>query len=75
MTGHFGGYLVKRQKIGAFELKKSSAALAPLKKKLQSRELKSASAQLARVVNRMFPALEGKTYSPRLKGRVYVGFA
>ena len=48
--------MAKRQKIGAFELKKSIAALAPLKKKLQSRQLR-ASAQLAHVVNRMFITL------------------
>ena len=59
MTGYFGGYISKRQKIGQFELKKSVAALAPLKNKLQSRQLR-ASAQLAHVVNRMFITLEGK---------------
>ena len=59
MTGYFGGYISKRQKLGQFELKKSIAALAPLKTKLQSRQLR-ASAQLAHVVNRMFVTLEGK---------------
>ena len=59
MTGYFGGYIAKRQKLGQFELKKSIAALAPLRSKLQSRQLR-ASAQLAHVVNRMFITLEGK---------------
>ena len=40
-------------------MKKSIAALGPLKKKLQSRQLQ-ASAQLAHVVNRMFVTLEGR---------------
>ena len=49
----------KKQKIGGFEVKKSIAALAPLKNKLQHRQL-HASAQLAHVVNRMFVTLEGR---------------
>jgi len=60
MTGYFGGYISKRQKIGQFELKKSIAALNPLREKLEARDLKSASAQLAHVCNRMFVTLEGK---------------
>ena len=32
MTGYFGGYLAKRQKLGASDLKKSVAALAPAKR-------------------------------------------
>ena len=35
MTGYFGGYISKRQKIGQFELRKAISALAPLKHKLQ----------------------------------------
>ena len=58
-TGYVGGYMIKKQKIGGFEVKKSIAALGPLKKKLQSRQLQ-ASAQLAHVVNRMFVTLEGR---------------
>lgn len=60
MTGYFGGYISKRQKIGSFELKKSVSALTPLKAKLEERNLKTASAQLAHVTNRMFTTLEGK---------------
>ena len=60
MTGYFGGYISKRQKIGQFELKKSIAALDPLRDKLEARNLQSASAQLAHVCNRMFVTLEGK---------------
>ena len=59
MNGYFGGYMAKKQKIGGFEVKKSVAALGPLKRKLQSRQLQ-ASAQLAHVVNRMFVTLEGR---------------
>ena len=73
MTGYFGGYVSRRQKIGQFELKKSIAALAPLKTKLQSRQLR-ASAQLAHVVNHMFATLrEGRP--PCTYGRVHVSFA
>ena len=78
MTGYFGGYVSKRQQLGQFELMKSIAALAPLKTKLQCRQLR-ASAQLAHVVNRMFATLEGKgvlrasieefTLSPRRRSR------
>ena len=60
MTGYFGGYISKRQKIGQFELKKSISALNPLHEKLAARNLKSASSQLAHVCNRMFVTLEGK---------------
>ena len=60
LTGYFGGYISKRQKVGQFELKKSIAALNPLHAKLESRNLRSASAQLAHVCNRMFVILEGK---------------
>ena len=35
MTGYFGGYISKRQKMGKFELKKSIGALPLLKEKLQ----------------------------------------
>ena len=60
LTGYFGGYLSKKQKVGQFELKKSVAALTPLKEKLLARNLKSASTQLAHMANRMFVTLEGK---------------
>ena len=46
MTGYFGGYISKRQKMGQFELKKSVSALSPLQEKLQNRDLKTASAQV-----------------------------
>jgi hypothetical protein len=58
MTGYFGGYISKKQKIGQFEIKKSISALPLLKEKLQSRGLKTASSQLAHVVNRMFSTVE-----------------
>ena len=58
MTGYFGGYISKRQKIGQFEIKKSISALPLLKEKLQTRGLKSASGQLAHIVNRMFSTVE-----------------
>ena len=60
MTGYFGGYISKRQKMGQFELKKSAAALPSLKEKLQQRNLQTASSQLAHTINRMFVTLEGK---------------
>ena len=43
-----------------FEVKHSIAALQPLKEKLESRNFRSASAQLAHVCSRMFVTLEGK---------------
>ena len=60
MTGYFGGYISKRQKIGKFELKKSVAALPLMKEKLQRRNLRTGSALLAHATNRMFSTLEGK---------------
>ena len=60
MTGYFGGYISKKQKIGQFEIKKSVSTLPLLKDKLEDRNLKSASAQLPHVVNRMFTTLESK---------------
>ena len=60
MTQYFGGYIGKRQKIGRFEMKKSIGALQPFKEKLHNRNLRSASAQLSHVCNRMFVVLEGK---------------
>ena len=60
MTGYFGGYISKRQKMGKFEMKKSIAALPLMKEKLQQRQLKTASSQLAHGINRMFSILEGK---------------
>ena len=58
--GYFGGYISKKQKIGQFEIKKSIATLPLLEEKLEWRSLKSASAHLAYVVNRMFTTLESK---------------
>ena len=46
--------------MGQFELRKSTAALGPLQEKLENRNLKTASSQLAHVCNRMFVVLEGK---------------
>ena len=64
MTGYFGGYISKKQKIGQYELKKSVAALPLLKSKLEHKmekgEIKSGSGLLAHVANRMFTALESK---------------
>ena len=59
MSGYFGGYISKKQKVGQFELKRSIDALPLLKEKLQRRPLK-ASAQLAHVCNRFFGVLESK---------------
>ena len=55
-----GEYISKKQKIGQFELKKSVSTLPLLQEKLEARGLKTASAQLAHVVNRMFTTLESK---------------
>ena len=60
MTGYFGGYISKRQKMGKFDVKKSVAALPLMKEKLVHRNLKTASSQLAHVTNRMFSVVEGK---------------
>jgi len=59
MTGYFGGYISKKQKVGQFELKRSIDALPLLQEKLQNRSLK-ASAQLAHVCNSFFSVLESK---------------
>jgi len=59
MTGYFGGYISKKQKVGQYELKRSIDALPLLQEKLQKRPLK-ASAQLAHVCNRFFSVLESK---------------
>ena len=59
MSGYFGGYISKKQKVGQFELKRSIDALPLLRQKLESRSLK-ASAQLAHVCNRFFSVLESK---------------
>ena len=60
MTGYFGCYISKRQKMGKFDIKKSVAALPLMKEKLEHRNLKTASSQLAHVTNRMFSVVEGK---------------
>ena len=59
MTGYFGGYICKKQKVGQFELKRSIDALPLLKEKLASRTL-NAGHQLAHVCNRFFSVLESK---------------
>jgi len=59
MTGYFGGYISKKQKVGQYELKRSIDALPLLQEKLQNRPLQ-ASAQLAHVCNRFFSVLESK---------------
>ena len=51
MTGYFGGYISKKQKIGQFELKKSIGALPLLQQKLQAKSTLQASQQLAHVCN------------------------
>ena len=60
MTGYFGGYISKKQKVGRFELKKSISALPLLQEKIQQKAYKSASSQLAHVCNRFFSVLESK---------------
>ena len=60
MTGYFGGYIGKQQKVGQYDLKKSISTLPLFHEKLAGREVKTASAQLAHVVNRMFTTLESK---------------
>ena len=60
MTGYFGGYISKKQKMGRFELKKSIGALPLMEEKLKGRNLSSSSAQLAHVTNRCFTVLESK---------------
>jgi len=58
MTGYFSGYICKKQKLGNFELKSASAALPFLLQRI--RTLKTASAQLAQITNRLISTLEGK---------------
>ena len=60
ISGYFGGYISKRQKMGQFELRSSVKALPLMAGKLRQKQLKSGSAQLAHVVNRMFTTLESK---------------
>lgn len=60
MTGYFGGYISKHQKVGRFELKKSIGALPLTQAKLENKPKQSASSQLAHVVNRTFSVLESK---------------
>ena len=60
MTGYFGGYISKKQKMGRFELKKSASALPLMDEKLKGRNLTSGSAQLAHITNRCFSVLESK---------------
>ena len=58
MTGYFGGYISKKQKVGQFELKQSAAAMPFLKGKMQKKKT-SAGSQLASVCYRLFVNLEG----------------
>ena len=60
ITGYFGGYISKKQKMGNFELRSSVQALPLLHEKLRSRAYKSSSVHLAHMTNRMFTTLEGK---------------
>ena len=60
MSGYFGGYIQKKQKIGQYELKKSISTLSLLQQKLNERNLQSASHQLAHLINRNFTTLESK---------------
>ena len=60
MTGYFGGYISKKQKMGQFELKQSAAAMPFMKEKMQSKKT-SAASQLASVCFRLFINLEGKS--------------
>ncbi len=60
ITGYFGGYISKRQKVGNFEIRASVKALPLLFEKLRRREYKSGSVQMAHMTNRMFSTLESK---------------
>ena len=60
ITGYFGGYISKRQKMGQSELRAAVKALPLMKEKLRRKNFKRSSAQLAHVVNRMFTTLESK---------------
>ena len=60
MSGYFGGYISKKQKLGQYECKKSISALPLLKAKFLDRKVTHASHQLSHVVNRMFTKLESK---------------
>eukprot|EP00973_Karenia_brevis_P051332 7131715-Karenia_brevis.AAC.1 len=58
MIGYFAGYISKRQKIGLFELRTSTAALPFVEEKIKA--MKTASAQVAHVTNRLHTTLEDK---------------
>ena len=58
MVGYFVGYISKRQKIGSFELKITSAALPFVEAKIKG--MGSASSQAAHVTNSLITTLEGK---------------
>ena len=60
VSGYFGGYISKKQKLGQYECKKSISALPLLRAKLVDRKVTHASHQLSHVVNRMFTTLESK---------------
>ena len=60
ISGYFGGYISKRQKVGNFEIRASVKALPLLFEKLRRKEFKSSSVHLAHMTNRMFTTLESK---------------
>ena len=60
ITGYFGGYISKKQKMGNFEIRKSVQALPWFRDEVRSKDVKHRSSQVARCVNRMFTVLEGK---------------
>ena len=60
ISGYFGGYISKKQKVGNFEIRNSVRALPLFFQKLRNKEYKHSSAHLAQVTNRMFTVLEPK---------------
>ena len=60
ISGYFGGYISKRQKVGRFELRSAVKTLPLFKQKLQGKALKNSIAYLAHASNRMSTTLEGK---------------
>ena len=60
MSGYFGGYISKKQKMKKYELNKSISAPPLLKETFESKNVKRARAQMAHVCNRLFTALESK---------------
>ena len=60
VSGYFGGYISKRQKMGHFKLRSSMKALPLMAQKLKQRQLKRGSSQLAHVAIMMLTTLESK---------------